>query len=419
MAPRILSVIVAHPFRKICGATNAGFALSAATAELAELELAVMWDVDADSSQGPLRVRYFRCATPAGPLTPLLPRAARIAFANSKIPTAIGSGRYDLVHIHNLFPLYAAERIADACTRWRIPFVISTHGFFELCHFAEVRRLGVVGRVAASLLVDRPFRRIVSQAASLFCLSPADMDLCREFDLPVRSRHIVTNGVSEFYLGRPRQEDVQAVREKLRLSPGVPTLLYMGSLHSYKGVDVYLESLRRVQRPFQAVVAGSFKRPEEPGRLMDATGLPQELRERVRFTGAISDVELRALYNLADVFVYPTRGDTLPLVVLEAMACGKPVVASRVGGIPFQIPADCGVVVPVEDPDATGDAVNLLLADEDLRARMGATARARVESVFRWRSAAASAIEGYSQILGVPPSGFSSSRQTEERAVAI
>jgi glycosyltransferase involved in cell wall biosynthesis len=174
----------------------------------------------------------------------------------------------------------------------------------------------------------------------------------------------------------------------------------MGSLHSYKGVGVFLRSLAGIRGPFRAVVAGKFKDEGEKAGLLDESRLGARLASRVVFTGGVSDGELRALYHLADLFVYPTMGDTLPLVVLEAMACGLPVVSTTVGGIPFAVPPEAGILVPPGDAEAVGEAVNALLADPGRRRAMGRMARARVDEAFRWSAAAERALSGYRSVLG-------------------
>ena len=399
MRKGVLSVIVAHPYRKVCGATNAGRDLSVATAELIPLELAIMWDCDEVVTQDSLRIQHVRCTNLLGPLADYAPRVLSIPLVDSRLPEMIETGRYELVHIHNLFPPRAAERIARACKRSNTPYVITTHGFHELSRYADMRGFTGVMRKVSDHLVGKPFERIVAGAAGLFALSELDGDLLRSMGVPAERIHLVTNGVNEYYLEESSGEELAAVREKFSLS-AAPKLLYMGSLHSYKGVDTFLESLPRIEGQFQAVVAGRFKDPSEPDALMDAAGLEPRLRERVVFTGGVSDAELRALYRSCDVFVYPTRGDTLPLVVLEAMAGGLPVVSTTVGGIPFQVQSDCGMLVDPDDPGGIATRATELLADRQRREAMGAAARRRVESVFRWRLAAREAVKGYEAVLG-------------------
>lgn len=399
MRSGILAVIVAHPYRKVCGATNAGRDLSVATAELIPLELAIMWDCDETVSMGSLRIHHVRCTNLLGPLADFAPRALSIPLADSRLPEMIEAGDYELIHIHNLFPPRAAERIANACRRSGTPYVITTHGFHEMSRYADMRGFKGVMRTISDRMVQKPFERIVAGAAGLFALSEFDADLLRGMGVPAERIHLVTNGVNEYYLAAPSAQEAGKAREKFQLG-AAPKLLYMGSLHGYKGVDTFLESLKHVKGDFQAVVAGRFKDPSEPEGLMAKAGLSAGLRKKVVFTGGVSDAELRALYHGCDVFVYPTRGDTLPLVVLEAMAGGLPVVSTTVGGIPFQVQSDCGLLVSPDDPQGVARAVQQLLSDAGRRREMGRNARRRVETVFRWRLAARQAVEAYSATLG-------------------
>jgi glycosyltransferase involved in cell wall biosynthesis len=99
-----------------------------------------------------------------------------------------------------------------------------------------------------------------------------------------------------------------------------------------------------------------------------------------------SDPELLDLQQQADIFCLPTYGDTNPWSVLESMACGTPVVSTRVGGIPEMLDEGRGgVLAPYGDPRALGDALRGLLADPGRRARLAAHARARCEERYDTR----------------------------------
>jgi glycosyltransferase involved in cell wall biosynthesis len=399
---KILAAIIAHPLRKVAGATNAARELTAATARLTDIELAIMWDRDSTVVEQGLTTHYLRCFNRLGPLAGMAPRFASIPLYDSRLPEMVEAGAYDLVHIHNLIPAFAAERLTKACRRRGIPYVISSHGFFELSRYAEINGFGTVKSRLVDLAITQPFRRMVEGAAAIFALSEFDREVLSGMGLRQDRFRIVTNGVNEFFLEPPLESEMAAVRRKWLAGDG-PVLLFFGSLHAYKGVGVFLRSLREISGPFRAVVAGRFKHDSERLALLDGAGLSADLASRVIFTGGVSNEELRALYHSADLFVYPTMGDTLPLVVLEAMACGRAVISTTVGGIAFEVPPECGVLVPPNDSGAVGRAVRDLLAAPEAARLMGRKGRIRVETTFRWGLAAQAAVAGYESVLR--PSG--------------
>lgn len=395
---KILSVIIAHPHRKVSGATNAGRELSIATARLTPLRLAIMWDADEETIIDGLHVRHMRCFSRVDPFDRLLPRFLQVPLYDSRIPQLIRQDRYDLVHIHNLIPTFAAERVARECRRSGIPYVISSHGFNELTRYAEINGFGRLKTALAEVAISRPFRRIVRHAEAIFALSECETPLLKELGVPEERIHFVTNGVNEYYLRPPDEAEIRYAREKFNIGME-PLLFYMGSLHRYKGADVFLRSLSQVKSPFRAVIAGSFKNSEEPAQLLRQSGISDKIAAMVSFTGRVSDAELRALYHLADIFVYPTQGDTLPLVILEAMASGAPVISTAVGGIPCMLTDECGIVVPPGDSEAVSSSINSLLEAPERRHAMGKAAKERVEAVFRWSRAAECAVAAYDNVL--------------------
>lgn len=403
---KVLAVLIGHRLPKWTAANNAwtgahkaGWDLSVATANLVDMELAIMSDEDETVAAGELKIRYVRCANPLSSLAPLLPLSAFAQLYDSRIPELIREGEYDLVHLHGVLPPFAAQRIARACRDHGIPYVITSHGFYELSQYAEIKEFGPLKRMVASLVIARPFRRLVKGAAAIFALSDREGDVLADLEVDAERVHVVTNGVGEFYLQSPGPDDLAAARKKFQLGPA-PMLLYVGSPNRYKGLDVFLQSLHHVHEPFQVVVAGHLRGgKEEAERQLREAGIGGGAAPKVVFTGAVSNEELRALYHLADLFVYPTRGDTLPAVVVEAMACGLPVVSTTVSGIPFMVSPQQGLLVPPGDVRATAQAVSTLLADSDRRREMGESAKMSVRERFRWSSSAERAVEAYHAVL--------------------
>ncbi len=126
------------------------------------------------------------------------------------------------------------------------------------------------------------------------------------------------------------------------------------------------------------------------------------------FLGAYQGLEGKAAYmNSIDVYVLPSFTEGTPNGIIEAMAHGKPIVATEIGGIPDVVTPDCGILVPPGEPDALAAALRCLAEDAELRARMGRAARQRYEELFSPAAVLPLFFETYHQVAGlpVPPSG--------------
>jgi glycosyltransferase involved in cell wall biosynthesis len=142
-------------------------------------------------------------------------------------------------------------------------------------------------------------------------------------------------------------------------------------LRPAKGIEVLLDTVQRVPNAYFLIVGGGPKE-EEFRQLAARAGV----EDRVRWAGFRTDVD--ALLAGCDLFVHPSLADAFPTVLLEAMAAGLPVVASRVGGIPeIVIPGTTGELVPPGDANALAATINSVLADPAARARMSEAARSR------------------------------------------
>jgi glycosyltransferase involved in cell wall biosynthesis len=173
-------------------------------------------------------------------------------------------------------------------------------------------------------------------------------------------------------------------RERLRAQEQVasetPLLLTIAALVRRKGLDVLLGALADLAREAGAPrlwIAGSGPEREALERRTRSLGL----EGRVRFLGQREDAA--DLLAACDVFVLPSRREGLGVAALEAMAAGRPVVATRVGGLGHAVvPGRTGLLVPPDDTAALADAIRQLLHDPELRARLGAEGPRRVAEGF-------------------------------------
>jgi glycosyltransferase involved in cell wall biosynthesis len=180
--------------------------------------------------------------------------------------------------------------------------------------------------------------------------------------------------------------DAQAFRPGLKKgrAGGRPTVLFVGNIVANKGVEVVFEAGLRLR----------FKYPDIRIQILgSASALTEGLQARIRsegaesnyeFPGFVERAELPRYYREADVFCSPAQYEGgVANVYIEAMACGCPVVASTAGGGPEAVAdGETGLLVPPNDVDAVVRALDRILADAPLRARMGRAGRQRVDDYF-------------------------------------
>jgi glycosyltransferase involved in cell wall biosynthesis len=170
--------------------------------------------------------------------------------------------------------------------------------------------------------------------------------------------------------------DLAQLRPAAAPRPDRPfTFAFLGRLTEEKGVPVLLRAVAGLPAGVQLRIAGD-------GPLRDlvekaAAAAP----ERLHYLGHCADV--RSLYHAVDAVVMPSLSEGLPMTALEAMACGLPLVASRVGGLPEVVqPDETGLLVAPDNGDELAGAMARLSEDPDTAAAMGASGRKRVEREF-------------------------------------
>ena len=169
-----------------------------------------------------------------------------------------------------------------------------------------------------------------------------------------------------------------STREELRGRLGLdgPTLAFAGRLTAQKSLDVLVRGTRVSARACRSSIAGDGDERAPTAALVDRLGLAG----RVRLLGPLDRSGVLELFAAADAAVLSSSWENFPHSVVEALAVGTPVIATRVGGVPeVVVDGENGLLVPPGDPTALADAVKRYFADADLRARLRAAAAPSVE----------------------------------------
>jgi rhamnosyl/mannosyltransferase len=269
-----------------------------------------------------------------------------------------------IVHLHLPDPL--SLLIAETLSR-SIPVVATWH--------SDVIRQKAALRLYQPL-VDRLARRMPAMIGATRAHFDTSTQLAA---LPAERRRVIPYGIDPASVDNA---DARALGVRLRASIGPgPVVLGVGRQVYYKGFEVLIDAMR-VLPGATLVLCGQG--PLTPA--LRARAEAHGLGDRVLFAGRTTDEELAGWYHACDVFCMPSveQAECFGLVQLEAMACGKPVVTTRLGNGVNEVHADgvVGLAVPVRDADALAGALSRLLADPGLRASMGAAGRDRVARHF-------------------------------------
>jgi glycosyltransferase involved in cell wall biosynthesis len=311
---------------------------------------------------GQLLAAAERAGTPTVMLDPV--RGKGDVAGLRSLAGALRASRPDLVHLNLNSPPNNLHAIAVA-RLLRRPILATLHIYHPLSPWQRQLLRLLFRRLDAVIAVSAEIRQRLVE------------------DLGVRraAARLVHNGVGPCTAARPSPTDTDVVR-----------IGAQGRLTDQKGFDLLIEAvgtlLERGLRP-QVLIAGDG--PERASLERLARGLP------VTFLGFVDDIS--RLLSAIDVFCLPSRFEGLPFALLEAMICGIPCVASRVGDVPEALGAG-GLTVSAEDVAALASALERLVTSPDLRRDLGAIARTRAERHFSTQRMIQTTVEVYGEVLG-------------------
>ena len=297
-------------------------------------------------------------------------RLKRINIAHTPImpallPRLFRLDRGSIIHLHAP-RAYVSEIVWIYARLRRHPYLVHMHGMLIpsgrsgrlLLRAYKPLILGPILRGAASIVVFTDEQR--SSISAEFGVDPARVA-------------IIPNGVDETFL--------YAGQRRLHAKP---RLLFVGRLVVQKNLLLLLQALEGVSEQFETTLVGDGELATE---LMAAAA---DLRlKNVRFHGRADGAELRELYRDADVFVLPSEREGMPLVLLEALAMGLPIVATDVpGNRDVVVPGKSGVLVPLGNPAALRRALLSVTGNPDSYRRMSESCR-QIVGKYSWRMVAA------------------------------
>ncbi len=268
--------------------------------------------------------------------------------------------------------------------------------FFMTLH--NQRPLGISPAISViGTLFDRLHgAKVLGEADNIIAVSHAvKEDITHYPEVDESKITVIHNGVDTSFF-RPVDD---GMREELA-SGYDNVILFLGRLIKQKGVEYLLRGMPEILQEHPSTVlliTGKGKSKPVLEKMVRKLGL----QENVKFTGFVPEERLPALYSASDVYVLPSLWEVLPISLLEALACGVPLVASNAGGNPEIVEHERnGYVFRMRDVDSMVRYINTLLSDKSLRRRMGAESRRIAEEKFEWNIIADKTFSFYKEVLG-------------------
>jgi len=294
----------------------------------------------------------------------------------------------DLIHVHG-HPYLSSLIAAKLAKKYSKPLVLTQHNTFieyedSLWDHVEWLNDYTIGK---QVLKEADKIVVVSNATGNYVLSlGADPEKIR----------VLHNGV-DVNRFRPLNGIKDEMRKKLGISKESSVALTVRRLVYKNGIDTLIESAKKAikQNPrLVFLVVGKGPDFEKVKEKIEQLGIEKNFR----LTGFISDEDLPFYYNAADFFVLPSKsGEGLPLVALEAMACGVPVIATNVGGISEVMIEGSGKLVPPNSPDSLAEAI-LEFSHRELSA-LRKDLRAMIEQKYSWDMNVEKLVEIYEELI--------------------
>ncbi len=309
---------------------------------------------------------------------------AKVHFEQQTFPQAAGRVGADLAHV----PYWGGPLASP------VPVVVTIHDLIPL--ILPAYRGGVLARLYTGLVAASAR----GMAAVLTDSQASREDILRHLGLSAGRVHAVPLAAGLQYHPRHGGLVDMAVRQKYSLPDEF--VLYLGGYDVRKNIHTLLKAYTYVRdgtgTQYPLVLAGQLPEKHSP-RFANVPRLIDEmnLRDVVHIVGWIDEGDKPALYRLASCFVFPSRYEGFGLPVLEAMACGTPVVATATSSIP-EIVGDAGFLIQPDDARGMAGAIVALMVQDDLRRDLSAKALRRAAQ-FSWDRTAAETLAVYEQAV--------------------
>jgi glycosyltransferase involved in cell wall biosynthesis len=388
--PFVIGGVGRHNFELLHGLQRAGVEVTAVTIPAQKYE------------QLPGRVKVYReirinpDPVVSNSIVPAFISSATTSFVRTALQAAIVEGKPDLVHCQGPVASEAAEILSRL---WRVPYVCTVHT--NRLALPNQQALGVEAsdEVSAAKEVSS---QIAGRSDITICVSRFVLNELRDvFGVPERKLRLVHNGIdTRPFVAAVQREPVAKIRRAAR---GRKVVLFVGRLIPDKGPQILIQAARKLilergRRDLSFFIGGDGRLH----RLLQARVRRYELTDDIFLLGKLSHREAIGTYFGADLVVMPSLHESFPLTALEALAAGRPLLASRVGGLPEMIEeGDTGFLIEKKTPEAWANAIESIVDDPERMIRCGQNGKALVLNRFSSEAMVNATVDVYEEALSL------------------
>ena len=280
---------------------------------------------------------------------------------------------FDIIHLHE-YRTFQNIVLHHYATKYGVPYVLQAHG--SLPRIVAKQRLKWIYDVFCGY-------RLLRDASKVTALSQVEAQQYRDMGVPEEKIEVIPNGINlSEYTNLPHKG---FFKKKFSIDGDEKIILYLGRIHKIKGIDFLVKAYAYLTKNMRhddaiLVIAG----PDD-GYLREVKSLVNSLglNNKLLFVGPLYGRDKLKAYVDADLYVLPSRYETFPVAVLEAYACGKPVIASRVGGLKdLVINGVTGLLVEPGDVHRLANFIRFLLNDDERAEEMGLRGKQLVKENF-------------------------------------
>jgi glycogen(starch) synthase len=308
-------------------------------------------------------------------------------FLGKKMAEVSHQVNFDIMHVHDWLAAFSGISFKHYVKK---PMVLTVHS-------TEVGRAQGLHSADSFSIDGIEWWATYEADKVIVCSQSMKSEICGHFNLPLEKVDIIPNAIDATQY--QTSVDRGSVRQRYGVGWGEKMVLCVGRLVPQKGIEYFIRAIPSIASRFPEakfiIVGEGWSRDA-----LEAEALATGHREKIRFTGFVSDKEVVNLMTSADVLVVPSIYEPFGIVALEGMATGVPVVASQVGGLAEVIEHDrTGVFVYPRSPDSIAWGIGKVLSDLSYAKWLTGNAKDKLEKDYSWEAVARKTVEVYEELV--------------------